>query len=159
MTDDDTKDTTLSGSAGIPGRRSDGSAGPSREVAGPDAGESCTVGAGEENTEEGIVQEPEISAFRVPRRVERKTELRRQGIVPLREKKSTHRRRTEQDLKDRDPEVPYTRFETAVRDLVCSLMERQDRMNEEIFAKLNDLGYRQDDLEATVEDLIPGKSH
>jgi hypothetical protein len=38
-------------------------------------------------------------------------------------------------------------------------MERQDRMNEEIFAKLNDLGYRQDDLEATVEDLRPGKSH
>lgn len=91
--------------------------------------------------------------------MERKTELRGQGIAPSREKKSTPRRRTEQDLKDRDPEVPYTRFETAVRDLVCSLMERQDRMNEEIFAKLNDLGYRQDDLEATVEDLKPGKSH
>jgi hypothetical protein len=159
MTDADKEDTTPSGSTGIPGRRSDGSAGPSREVAGPDAGESCTVRAGEENTEEGIVQEPEITAFRVPRMVERKTELRGQGIAPLREKKSTHRRRTEQDLKDRDPDVPYTRFETAVRDLVCSLMERQDRMNEEIFAKLNDLSYRQDDLEATVEDLRPGKRH
>ena len=33
------------------------------------------------------------------------------------------------------------------------LMERQDRMNEEIFFKLNDLGYRQDDLEEIVDDL------
>jgi hypothetical protein len=41
--------------------------------------------------------------------------------------------------------------------MVCALMERQDRMNEKIFEKLNDLGFRQDDLEATVEDLRQGK--
>ena len=39
------------------------------------------------------------------------------------------------------------KFEAAARDLVCSLMERQDRMNEEIFYKLNDLAFRIEDLE------------
>ena len=39
------------------------------------------------------------------------------------------------------------KFEAAARDLVCSLMERQDRMNEEIFYRINDLAYRLDDLE------------
>ena len=37
--------------------------------------------------------------------------------------------------------------EAAASDLICSLMERQDRMNEEIFNKLNDLGYRVEDLD------------
>jgi hypothetical protein len=31
-------------------------------------------------------------------------------------------------------------------------------MNEQFFVKLNDLGYRQDDLEATVEDLRQKRS-
>ena len=44
------------------------------------------------------------------------------------------------------PEIPYVKFEKAARDLVCSLMERQDRMNEEIFLKINDLEYRVDDI-------------
>jgi hypothetical protein len=39
------------------------------------------------------------------------------------------------------------KFEAAIRDMVCSLMERQDRMNEEIFYRINDLGSRLDDLE------------
>jgi len=39
------------------------------------------------------------------------------------------------------------KFEAAARDIVCSLMERQDRMNEEIFNRMNDLGYRFEDLE------------
>jgi hypothetical protein len=39
------------------------------------------------------------------------------------------------------------KFEAAARDLVCSLMERQDRMNKEIFLRINDLGCRLEDLE------------
>jgi hypothetical protein len=51
------------------------------------------------------------------------------------------------DIYGREAEVPYVKFEVATRDLVCSLMERQDRMNEEIFFKINDLEYRVDNVE------------
>jgi len=157
MTDANKEDTPSPGSPGIPKRRSEGSAGSSREVARPDAVPSGAAGAGQENTNDGPAIKGQATGRPAPRLVERKTELRGLGIAPSREKKSSLRRTTEQDLNGRDPEVPYARFEAAARDLVCSLMERQDRMNEEMFVKLNDLGYRQDDLEAEVEDLRPGK--
>jgi hypothetical protein len=83
----------------------------------------------------------------VPRLVERATALRGQSIGRPPEPKSVHRRRTQMDIYGKDPEVPYVKFEAAVRDLVCSLMERQDRMNEAIFYKINDLVYRIEDLE------------
>ncbi|MFA4875883.1 MAG: hypothetical protein WC586_00590 [Methanoregula sp.] len=57
------------------------------------------------------------------------------------------RKLTEDDLNERDPEIPYVKAEAAFRDLVCSLMERQDRMNEELFKRIVDLQYRVDDLE------------
>ena len=149
-------------SPGISERCGDGITGPSREVSQRDENMPCTSGAGQET------KDPAQSGEQVPEKsppdhspwlVERKTELRGLGIGTRREPQSTIRRRTERDLAGRDPEIPCIKTEKVIRDLVCSLMERQDRMNEEIFAKLNDLGYRQDDLEATVEDLIPGKSH
>jgi len=62
----------------------------------------------------------------------------------------TVRKNTDDDLKERDPEIPYIKTEKAVRDLVCSLMERQDRMNEEILLRVIDLQYRMDDVEASV---------
>jgi hypothetical protein len=157
MTDANKENTTPSGSQEIPGRRSDGTAVSSREVTGPDAQVSCAVGAGQKNTNDetaGYVQKTNRPA---PRLVERKTELRGLGIAPSREKKSTIRKRTEHDLTVSDPEVPCARFETATRDLVCSLMERQDRMNEQLFVKLNDLGYRMDDLETDIGDLKQAK--
>ncbi len=49
------------------------------------------------------------------------------------------RRRTERDLKDADADIPYAKTERAVRDLVCSLIERQDRMNIDIFLEINGL--------------------
>jgi hypothetical protein len=73
--------------------------------------------------------------------------MRWQGIARPREPKSTRRRRTQRDIYGKDPEIPYVKFEAVTRDLVCSLMERQDRMNEEIFLRLNDLAYRVEDLE------------
>jgi hypothetical protein len=81
-----------------------------------------------------------------PLQVERVTALRGQSIAPSRTPKSTLRRRTLQDLRDRDPEVPYRQYETASRDLICSLMERQDRMNEAIFNRIIDLEYHFNDL-------------
>ena len=36
---------------------------------------------------------------------------------------------------------------------VCSPLERQDRMNEDLFLKLNDFGYRPHDLEMEVQGI------
>jgi hypothetical protein len=82
-----------------------------------------------------------------PRLVERVTALRGLSICSAKDSKSTCRKRTERDLHSPYAEVPYVKTEHAIRALVCSLMERQDRMNKEIFLKLNDLKYRFDDLE------------
>jgi hypothetical protein len=94
-------------------------------------------------------KEPRVAIHKksVPRLVERATALRGQSICRLPEPKSVRRRRTQADINGRDPEIPYVKFELVVRDLVCSLMERQDRMNEEIFYRINDLTYRIEDLE------------
>ena len=82
-----------------------------------------------------------------PRLVQRATALRGQSIARPRQLKSVLRRQTQYDIFGKDPEIPYVKFEKAVKDLVCSLMERQDRMNEENFYKINDLAYRVEDLE------------
>jgi hypothetical protein len=41
----------------------------------------------------------------------------------------------------------YVKAGHAVRDLVCSFMERQDRMNEELLPQVIELPYRVDDPE------------
>jgi hypothetical protein len=79
--------------------------------------------------------------------VERVTALRGRGVARPLEPKSIHRRRTQADIYRKDAEIPYVKFEAAIRDVGCSLMERQDRMNEEIFCRINDLVYRVEDLE------------
>jgi hypothetical protein len=88
-----------------------------------------------------------------PRLADRMTGLRGLSIGKRRVAQSTLRARTEGDLRQSDAEIPYARTEKALRDLVCSLMERQDRMNEAIFLKLIDLEYRVDDSEHQVGDL------
>lgn len=85
-----------------------------------------------------------------PRLVQRKTALRGLAIAPGRMPSNTVRKNTESDLNEKDPEIPYGKMERAIRDLVCSLMERQDRMNEEILRQVIDLQYRMDDLENAV---------
>ncbi len=75
------------------------------------------------------------------------TALRGQSIALSKDPKSTLRRQTRADISTKGAEVPYVKLEAAARDLVCSLMERQDRMNEEIFSRLNDLAFRVGDLE------------
>jgi hypothetical protein len=81
----------------------------------------------------------------------RATALRGQSITPSRVARSTIRKNTEADLKEQDAEVPYHKTEKAIRDLVCSILERQDRMNEEIFNRVIDLQYRMDDLEDDLQ--------
>jgi len=102
-------------------------------------------GTGEKTTDSGIRKATRTTAAPLP--AVRATALRGQSITRPREPKSTCRRQTQQDIYGKDPEIPYVKFEAAARDLVCSLMERQDRMNEEIFFKLNDLAFRIEDLE------------
>jgi len=87
-----------------------------------------------------------------PRPVERMTGLRSLSIGKGRVPRSTLRAQTEGDLRQSDAEIPYVKTEKALRDLICSLMERQDRMNEALFAKLNDLEYRVDDAEYWLEE-------
>lgn len=84
----------------------------------------------------------------VPYPAERVTALRGLSIARPKAPKSAVRRQTLRDIYGKDPEIPYVKFEAVVRDLVCSLMERQDRMNEEIFYQINDLRYRTEDLES-----------
>ena len=92
-------------------------------------------------------EQEEETGDTAPRLVERATALRCRSICSAKDSKSTCRKRTERDLHYPDAEVPYIKTEHAIRALVCSLMERQDRMNEAIFLKLNDLEYRVDDFE------------
>lgn len=85
-----------------------------------------------------------------PQLVERRTGLRGLLIGDVKPSAGRVRKNTEDDLRERDPEIPYWKLEAAHRDLVCSLMERQDRMNEELLQKIVDLQYRMDDIEADL---------
>lgn len=92
----------------------------------------------------------QIEKYPAPRLARRATALRGLGIGRPPEPKSSRRCRTLQDIRLKDAEIPYMKFEAAVRDLVCSLMERQDRMNKEIFYQINDLQYPLEDLEGRM---------
>ena len=85
-----------------------------------------------------------------PHSVERRTGLRglHIGAAPL--PKGSMRRQTLALLNERDPEIPYVTFENALRDLVCSFMERQDRMNEELLLRMIDLQYHMEDIAADL---------
>ena len=115
---------------------------------------SSDQGTGQNSEDPGDVRASKRTKT-APPLVERVTALRGQGIAAHKEPKSTLRRQTQADIYSKGAEVPYLKFEAAARDLVCSLMERQDRMNEEIFYKLNDLAFRVGDLE---EDRPTGRA-
>jgi hypothetical protein len=87
----------------------------------------------------------------------RMTGLRAQATLPRRTPRNVIRRYTHDDLNERDAEIPYLKTERAIRDFVCSILERQDRMNEEIFCRMIDLEYRIDDLEIVRDFPTTGK--
>jgi hypothetical protein len=89
-------------------------------------------------------------ATTTPHLVERRTGLRGQHIGAAPVPRGSMRRQTLALLNERDPEIPYVKFETALRGLVCSFMERQDRMNEELLRRMIDLQYRMEDIEADL---------
>jgi len=154
--------------------RREASAEPSeKDVAEPDIFASGTAGTGQENEELEWMKNhgetpPELEKRKTglhsdkpddppvvrsaPKLVERKTGLRGLGIDPARKSKRPARSRTERDLLEYDSEVPYAAVEKANRTLVCSLIERQDRVTERLLLLINDLQYRVDDLELAVEE-------
>jgi hypothetical protein len=107
---------------------------------------SGTKGTGPENPDENSDKKI-VHRKTAPHLVERVTALRGRAISRQVTARSVLRRQSHEDIYGKDPEIPYVKFEAAARALVCSLMERQDRMNEEIFYRINDLGYRIEDLE------------
>ena len=88
-----------------------------------------------------------------PKLVERRTGLRGQTIGSASRPKQSMRGQIEKELISRDSDVPYNDAEKANRNLVCSLIERQDRVVEQLLLQINDLQYRIDDLELAVADF------
>jgi hypothetical protein len=88
------------------------------------------------------------------RLVERRTGLRGQAIGATPPAKRPGGVRAVKELLAHDSDVPYAAFEKANRTLVCSLIERQDRVTEQLLIRIIDLQYRLDDLELAVEDCI-----
>jgi hypothetical protein len=121
-----------------------------QDVAEPDLIASGVAGTGQENEKKASASKKPIATSR-SRKVERKTEL--QFAAASFMDPSEIRKRTERDLKFPDTDIPYYKAEVALRDLVCSFMEREDRMNEEMFLRWNGLRHRIEDLEDEVQAL------
>jgi len=149
------------------------------DVAEPDQIASGAAGTGQQNEElkwmkrlerkasaqaEGTAGRQEIKAVapsaepKAPRLVERVTALRGQAIDRGTRPSRLDRRRTGRELLEHDSDIPYVAAEKAQRDLVCSLIERQDRVTEKLLLMINDLQYRTDDLELTVEAVLRRKT-
>ena len=76
------------------------------------------------------------------------------GPGSSRVKRRTRSRQTGRDICDRDPGIPYVRTGRAIRNRVCSLMERQNRKNGEILLKINDPDIRLREPESVPATLI-----
>lgn len=134
----------------IPLRDGTGIQEPSREVSQADqsAPGTGTAGAANEELEWAKKHVHGRRAIRKPARsVFRKTEL--LGIAPPSEPdviKKT-RQRILKKIRDPDSDVLYRPFEDAFRDFVCSLVERQDRVYDEMLLHVADLQQQIDTLE------------
>jgi hypothetical protein len=132
-------------SSGVTGQGSEGN----------NASDSSGINAGHVPQESGSTgkenEKPHTSVkgpVRKPvRKVFRKTELHGTGPATTPEERDRVRRRTIQNLREPGAEVSYKPFEAAFRDYTCSLMERQDRIRDELFFHVADLQQQVDDLE------------
>ena len=82
--------------------------------------------------------------------VYRKTEMPGMSAKSFPENPAQIRRRTERDLKNPEFGIPYSATEKAVRDLACSLMEREDRIHGGMLLDINcmqqDIGMLKDQV-------------
>ena len=149
------KQTNNAGPEGIPQRGNTGVPEPSRTAPQADHAMPVPEGNGPVNDElewarkhvpgKRTKQRPAQSVFR-------KTELR--GIAPPTEpyaiKKS--RQRILKNIRDPDGEVAYRVFEDAFRDFTCSLVERQDKVYDEMLLHVADLQQQIDAIENRIEE-------
>jgi chromosome segregation ATPase len=149
-------------SFGIFKRRSEGVAGPSREVSKRDASASGADEAGQENTHDENVQ----TGVTVQQQVKRAHGFCGQSTGQERASKSAIRKRTRRDLQSPDTGEAYIELEDDIRKFFSSLMEQQNQMYNSMICKvrdlecqIKDLGHaigdderRIKDLECTIED-------
>jgi hypothetical protein len=154
MTNDEKK-ANDAGPGGVPLRDSTGIAGPSREVSQTDNAVPGAGAAGPVNDELKWAKKhvPGKRTVRKPARpVFRKTEL--LGIAPPTEPEAIKkaRQRTMKNIRDPDGTIAYRPFEDAFRDFVCSLMERQERVYDEMLLHVADLQQQIDMLGDRLEE-------
>ena len=144
------KQTNNAGPDGIPQRENTGVPESSREVsqadhAAPGAG---AAGPANDKTEWAKKHVPgkRTVCKPAPRTVFRKTEL--LGIAPPTEPDAIKkaRQRTLINIRDPDGEIAYRPFEDSFRAFVCSLVERQERIHDEMLLHAADLQQQIDAL-------------
>ena len=165
---DSTQETTGK-SLGISEPGSEGLAGPSREISQRDQIVSVAECAGEDENRElewakrHVKEEPApVKQEPVPQpagNVFRKTELHGTTTASTPDEGKKIRRRTMQSLKSSAATVSYIPFEAAFKDFICSLMERQDMMGEELHHHIADLQQQIDALEDQLNKVKTTVSH
>jgi len=116
----------------------------------PDAGNHCT----HENDELRLAQHhvpDDAPAFRQVRKVLQKTKLLGTSPEKTPDEARKARSRTLRNLKDPGSEVSCQDLDTSFRDFICSLIERQDAIRDELFFPIADLGQRIDEIEQRLE--------
>jgi len=147
MKTNEQKNTTTE-SFGISDRRSEGVAGPSREVSKRDAAASGAPKAGQEKTHEQNVQPGDTARHKGTRA----RGLCGPGTGQERASKSTPRKRTGRDLPSTAAGEAYTEREEDIREFFSSLMEHQDQMYNATFCKVRDLECQIKDLKCSIGD-------
>lgn len=146
------KETERPGSSGIPQRDRSGVPEPSQEVSQNDPAVPGTAKTGPADEELAWARKHVPGPGTVGRKtgVFRKTELR--GIAPpsTPEEIKKARQRTMKTLKDPGGVIAYRPFEDAFREFICSLMEQQDRVYDEMLLHVADLQQQVDVLERRI---------
>ena len=150
------KQTNNAGPDGVPQRENTGVPEPSREVSEADHTVPVPGGNGPA-TEELEWAKKHVPGKRtvhkpVPKSVFRKTEL--LGIAPpsTPDEMKKARQRTLRTIRDPDGEVAYRMFEDSFRTFTCSLVERQDKVYDEMLLHVADLQQQIDALETRLEE-------
>jgi len=143
------------------GLQSVGVAGPSREVSKRDSVSSGAAYPGRDDDELRWAQKhvPDNAADHRPKgSVFRKTELHNASQGSPAEETAKVRKRIRRNLDNPGSGVTLRPFETAVRDLVCSIIGQQDLAEEKLFLHIADLQQQITDLQqtiATLEERMP----
>jgi hypothetical protein len=104
---------------------------------GNESGRTDETGSDPEQNSRATKESPKKSGS--PYLVTRVTELNDLNGSPRLTSKERIRRKTMQDFRMPDPAIPYLETERAIRDLVCSIIEWQDRMNEVLLRRIIEL--------------------